>query len=212
MQILRGEVPTLSDSSGHSSHVRRALDSNWSQLSPNQLHPWARRHCSAAAAAQSRHALAKRSCILCIRRHDEPEFRQPGEGLSVRRGEDASWAPGEGKLAFLCIVLDSRQLFLVRCEPDGWTDGLALEGIPDPGRTPEHTGSPLRRLRKMLVRSIYSAATSVLFRCLPLFFLCGWERTERERDDQKENKTTQTIRHILPETNHRSQKRQREPR
>ncbi|KAL7802333.1 hypothetical protein V8C44DRAFT_353384 [Trichoderma aethiopicum] len=94
----------------------------------------------AAQQRQSRHALSMEAAFSASGGMTMTSLSSTDLGKAFRSvvGKMRVGLWGRGSWPFLCIVLESY----------GWTDRLALEGIPDPGRTPEQTGSPLRRLRE----------------------------------------------------------------
>ncbi|PTB75509.1 hypothetical protein M440DRAFT_1255986 [Trichoderma longibrachiatum ATCC 18648] len=148
----------------------------------------------AAQQRQSRHALSMEAAFSASGGMTMTSLSSTDLGKAFRPvvGKMRVGLWGRGSWPFLCIVLESCQLFLVRCEPDGWTDRLALEGIPDPGRTPEQTGSPLRRLREDassldLLRSNHRPC-----RCLPLLFFCWCGREQRDAGEGGRKDVKQT--------------------
>ncbi|KAL6691621.1 hypothetical protein J3F84DRAFT_386003 [Trichoderma pleuroticola] len=117
--------------------------SNWGQLSPNQLHVGL-----AGIAAQrsaDMHSLV-RAAFSALGGMTTPSLTTWGS-FSVRRGEGGRgarcrWARGRGRGKggvpwILCIFLG---IFSFGVSHGGRRCKLRLEMIPDPGRTPEGTG------------------------------------------------------------------------
>ncbi|KAL6804977.1 hypothetical protein GGI42DRAFT_307729 [Trichoderma sp. SZMC 28013] len=115
--------------------------SNWSQLSPNQL------HVGLAGIAAQRSADMQslgRAAFCALGGMTRAEFDNLGKLFGPSWGWGCRWARGRGEKRkggvpwILCIFLGRESCRLVSIMEDG--DAGCVLMIPDPGRTPEGTG------------------------------------------------------------------------